>query len=96
MERITMQNVLAFINQYDADGEAREFSLQYVKDDGSVGFKARARKGGKFKAKSEGKSTFHYNLKSKGLLQIVDLETNEVRNITLALITHFNGIRVWH
>jgi hypothetical protein len=92
-----MPTVLSEIDRYAEDGELKEFSLTYITKDGKRKHCARLCKGGRLKAapiKGNGRS--HFNVKKSGLLMLWNNATGRPESPLIALITHFNGIRVWH
>jgi hypothetical protein len=97
MTRIRKAAVLAEIDQPDWHGQPREFSIQYAKADGELGFKARARKAGALGgAATHTGGRFGYNVKQKGVLMIVDCATGQTRSLKIARLISYNGIRIQH
>ncbi len=93
-----MQAVLAEINQYEASGELKTFSLRYVKADGKTGFKPRLRKsGGVYKESAAGeRSNFGFRVKEHGVLLLQNVDSNQVQAYKIMRLTHFNGMRIQH
>jgi hypothetical protein len=92
-----MQTVLSEIDRYAEDGGLKEFSLDYITKDGRRKHCARLCKGGKLKAAPRsGNGRAHFNIKQKGILMLWNNETRKYESPLIALITHFNGIRVCH
>lgn len=96
-QKVKLSAVLADMEQPEQDGALRTFSIRYVKTDGTVGEKPRCRKSGQAAgaAVTEG-SNFRYNVKQRGIVVLTNLDNNQPFSLRIALITHFNGVRVWH
>jgi hypothetical protein len=75
------------------NGEARSFSLKFAKDDGSVSSLAKASRNVKLGKATKGS---HTNLRQQNLMLVYDHESKTHKHITIALITHYNGVRVFH
>ncbi|UOQ96606.1 hypothetical protein MUN81_15325 [Hymenobacter sp. 5317J-9] len=100
MQRIHIRTVLAEIDQHEANGQGRAFSLEYYKTSGTKGSKAAVRKGG-LSGVGTGPSTastrpFGYKVKEKGTLQLVNCQNNQPFSLKIILLTHFNGQRILH
>lgn len=96
---------LAHVNQYEVDGVIREFSLEYVRKDGSWGKKARVAKAGVPKSRvAKGQPVFNgarkpsqkfrYNLKDTGTILLFDCEEQEYFTLRLYNITFYNGLNI--
>ncbi|KAA9327160.1 hypothetical protein F0P96_18155 [Hymenobacter busanensis] len=98
MQLIKRATVLAEIDQYERDGRLHVFSLGYYKTDGTKGSKARVRKGGHVVPGGvrAGASKFGYQVKHKGVLQLVNDTTGQPFAVKIKLLTHYNGIRILH
>ncbi|MDJ1468162.1 hypothetical protein [Xanthocytophaga flava] len=113
MKSIKLHVVLAEIDQAVRDNKPHEFSLQYIKKDGTAGKKTRVRKSGTNPAKGnqadksistdhvlsddkEETSNFRYNIKEKGILLLHDVVNDQPFSLKIALLTHYNGIRIKH
>lgn len=91
---ISRRAMFAQINQdITADGKVRTFSLKYVREDGSVGFKARCSKS--FRA-APGVAKFRTNVKKNFILLIHDHDTNATRNLNIDLLIEYNGYVIDH
>lgn len=76
------------------DGNPVYFSIEFWKEDGSLGKIKKASKNAKSGKRTQGK--INYNLKSKGLLMIFNHDIGEFRSIKITSIETFNGIQVFH
>ena len=91
---------LAHVNQYEVDGVVREFSLEYVRKDGSWGKKARVAKAGvpkgrpAFSGARKPSEKFRYNFKDTGTILLFDCESQEYFTLRLYNITFFNGLNI--
>jgi hypothetical protein len=100
MQGIHIRTVLAEIDQHEAAGPGRAFSLQYYKTDGTPGRKAALRKGG-LSGVGSGPTAgstrpFGYQVKEKGVLMLVDCATGNPLALKINLLTHYNGQRILH
>ncbi len=84
MKTIRLNEVLAEVNQANA-----VFDLKYRKDDGSVGEKKKVVLRGNTNVLNERKK-----MNRSGVLKIYDPKSGDERDITIDLITMFNGMRV--
>ena|SRR4028118_2021061 len=98
MARIHLRSVLAEIDTPDRHGNGREFSIQYAKEDGELGFKQRVRKAGSLGGAATYTSggRFRYNVKQKGVLVVVDCLTQQTRALKIARLMEYNGVRIQH
>ncbi|MDO7851556.1 hypothetical protein [Hymenobacter convexus] len=99
MQGIHIRTVLAEIDQHEASGQGRAFSIGYYKTSGTKGSKAAVRKGGLSgvgPAASATSGGFRYKVKEKGTLQLVDCATSKSFALKICLLTHFNGQRILH
>lgn len=102
MEQIVNINaVLAEIGEYLDGNEVKFFSIKFRKTDGSVSDKIRVRKAGslkamKAKAPAPAGAKLLYNLKQKGIVLLQEQGSDRPFAVKISLITHFNGVRVWH
>lgn len=74
-------------------GNPRYFSLRFAKDDGSVSTIARASRNVKRGKATKGAKT---NLQAANLMLLYDHDAGTHKYVTISLITHFNGVRVFH
>ena len=74
-------------------GVHRYFSLKFAKDDGSVSIIATASRNVKLGKATKGS---HTNLRQQNLMLVYDHAAETHKHITIALITHYNGVRVFH
>jgi hypothetical protein len=74
-------------------GQNHEFSLQYVKKDGSTGQKARVRKCAR---NLPGERGYRGNINLNHVLLLENLETGKPFEVCIDLITHYNGQRIQH
>ena len=97
--QIHIRQVTAFMDTYEADGKPVEFSISFIKANGEWRDVQRAAKGWKSQKQSS-KTPFSYNLKSKGIIIIRDLDhkAGEGRTISVIIdgIRKFNGLTVFH
>jgi hypothetical protein len=97
---IKMALFLAQINQYEVDGIVREFSLEYVRKDGSWGKKARVAKAGirkgqpVFTGARKPSTKFRYNLKETATIVLFDCIDQEYFTLRLYNITFYNGLNI--
>jgi hypothetical protein len=78
------------------DGQPQSFTIEFVKEDGSLRA-MRAQKHVKFpSSKPNEKSKFKYNLKSKGNILLYDLEENAYRSVKIDSILTYNSLEVIH
>ena len=100
MQGIRIKTALAEIDQLAAQGEGREFSLDYVRRNGTLGRKVRLVKagasGGSDYVAGERSEGLGYSLKKTGVLLVQDQTTGQVRSIKIRRITHYNNVRVLH
>ena len=99
MPGISINVVLSRMQQtVDADGQPVNFTLEFVKDDGSIRF-IKAQKHVKYHSFEPGKnenSKFKYNLKNKGSILLYDMELKEYRTVKIDSILKYNNIDVIH
>jgi hypothetical protein len=95
---VKLATVLAEIEMYERDGVLHTFSVRYVKRDGKVGEKLRCRKAGGSAGTTVAASSskFRYSVKEKGVLLLINADTDEPFSIKISRLTHFNGVRVKH
>lgn len=74
-------------------GEQQTFSLKFAKDDGSVSTIAQASRNVKLGKATKGA---HTNMRENNLMLVFDHKAQTHKHITIALITHYNGVRVFH
>jgi hypothetical protein len=75
------------------NGDPRTFAVKFAKDDGTVSTIAKASRNVK-----QGKATkgAHTNLQQQNLMLLYDHQAQTHKYISIALITHYNGVRVFH
>lgn len=88
-----MKSVLFEISQYADGDKMREFSLTFVKTNGELRHRERMTNGGR--VSKPGAQPF-YNMKAKAAIMLFNVQLNRYESILLPLITHYNGIRIWH
>lgn len=104
MSKISIAQVLSFIDQPVQDDESVTFSLDYVKADGSLGHMAKAQKSykhapaqsNKYQPAKSQSSSYNHNLKQSGNLLLWSHDKQGYREIKIALIIRFNNIPVFH
>jgi hypothetical protein len=97
MARIHLRSVLAEIDTPDKQGNAREFSIKYAKEDGDEGFKAKVRKAGSLgSGATHSTGRFRYNVKERGVLVVFDVAKEETRTLKIARLIEYNGVRIQH
>ena len=74
-------------------GEPIYSSLKFAKDDGSVSTIEKASRNVK---QGVAKKGAHTNLREQNLMLVYDHAGQTHKYITISLITHFNGVRVFH
>lgn len=93
MNNIGIAEVLADTHRTHDGTTARQFSLTYYKDDGSIGSIGKAARNVKSNVKVGGATT---NLRQNDLMLVYDHEANSHKYITVSLIRTYNGTRVFH
>jgi hypothetical protein len=98
--QIHIRQVLALMDTYETGTKPIEFKLSFVTNDGEWRHLKRAAKGWKSgKTTLGGKSNFGYNLKSKNIVLIRDLDYNNGKGRTISVnidgIRTFNGLTVF-
>lgn len=94
---IDIGTALDRINITHEGGKPVNFSISFVKDDGSIRNIKCARKNVKHPGqKSNSGGKLNYNLKSKGVLLVHDEDMNEFRSIKISRVIEFNGEKVFH
>ena len=81
----------------DQDGQPINFTIEFVKEDGSIR-RMRAQKHVKYPSSGSvnEKSNFKYNLKNKGIILLYDLDEKDYRAVKVDSILKYNGIDVNH
>jgi hypothetical protein len=74
-------------------GVPRYFKIKFAKDDGSVSSIEIASRNVKLGKATKGS---HTNLRQQNLMLVYDHEAKTHKHITIALITHYQGVRVFH
>jgi len=93
---IHIRTVLAEIELPDGEGRPKAFSLRYYKTDGTPGSKAAVQKAGRSGGSTGGSGKFHYRVKEKGVLLLVDCQTKQSFALRISLLTHYNDRRILH
>ncbi|MGM9508614.1 hypothetical protein ACS5NO_12835 [Larkinella sp. GY13] len=94
MKTISKRAVFAEIHQDIREGgQPHEFSIDYVKKDGTLGHKERVSKTAQRLPGQRGYRG-HVNLNHVLLLQ--NRATGQVFEVLIDLLTHYNGIRINH
>lgn len=75
------------------EGDPKYFSVKFAKDDGSVSIIGKASRNVKQGVAKKGS---HTNLQQQNLMLVYDHDGQTHKYITISLITHFNGVRVFH
>jgi len=96
MSKISIGVALSEIDQSVIGGEPRTFSLRYVKKDGSLGEIKKARKNVKHPKAKASTQNFNHNIKESGTLLVYAEDKGGYREIKIDLITHYNGIKIFH
>ncbi len=103
MAQIHIRQVLALMDTYEVGGKPVEFSLRFIKESGEVRFIKRCAKGWK-NSSTKGLSNFKYNVKSKDIVLIRDIDffngvgKEKGRSISVKIdgIIEYNGLNVFH
>ena len=96
MSAISINIALARMEQTVVDGEPVTFSIEFIKEDGSIR-KMRAQKHVKLPgASGAGGSKFKYRLKNKHAVLLFDTEIEKYRTVLIDRITKFNEMEVKH
>lgn len=77
------------------EGRPHEFSLHYVRKDGTLGEKARAAKS-RTHTRPAGERGYRGSVNANHVLLLMNLETGKPFEVLIDLITHYNGKRVVH
>ena len=95
---IKLSIVLSEIDRYEEDGKLKTFSLTFVSTKGKLIHRKVMSKGGEYKKNSAGKvqGKSYFNVKEKRVLVLWNEIEKRTETPKIALITHFNGERVWH
>jgi hypothetical protein len=103
MSRIHIRQVLALMDTYEVQGKPVGFSLKFVKEDGEVRLINKCAKGWKNPNATGSLSNFKYNVKSKDIVLIRDINfigKNKEKGRTISVkidgIIQFNGLTVFH
>jgi len=101
MNKISIAQALAYIDQPVQEDEAVTFSLDYVKADGNLGRIDKAQKSFKnvpatHPVAKSGNTSFRHNIKKSGNLLLYSHDKRSYREIKIALIVRFNNIPVFH
>lgn len=93
---INRRAVFAEIHQ-DIDGHGRphEFSLCYIKKDGTLGEKARVSKSRTI-SRPNGERGYRGNVSGNHVLLLMNLETGKPFEVLIDLMTHYNRMRIVH
>ena len=86
--------MFADIHQDTREGRPHEFSLCYVKKDGTLGEKARASKS--TRQMLGGERGYRGNVNANHVLLLLNQETGQPFEVLIDLITHYNRMRVNH
>lgn len=97
-ERIKLQVVLAQMSQAVDGDQLRYFSIKYVKLDGTVGEKPRVRRAVSSASATQDRdnSSSSHDLKKKGIIRFIEEGAERPFSVKRALLTHFNGMIIWH
>lgn len=101
MELITYSEATDIINAVTESRHRQTFSLNYVKKDGSIGFKHKLCKGGHLgiatrEVANPDQGGQSMNYKKTGTIPFVNLETNQDFSLVASQITHINSKRIIH
>ena len=75
------------------NGEPNYFSITFIKDDGQRRHIQKASRNVKLGRRTRGA---HTNLRAANLMLVYDHTAGTHKYITIALVTHYNGVRVFH
>lgn len=95
---IPIETILAKIDHtIDDDGTVRSFGIRYLKKGGLIGERFHVRKGVEPRRQLDGGSNprgkIKYNLKSKGVIRLYDIDRDEIRDIKVSAIFQFRDFR---
>lgn len=88
-------HVLSEMETAGDNGQSPEFSLEFITSEGRVSRIKRGLRGARKRSTQPGEKK-HPNHKENNLIHVTDLDEGQVKSVTIALITYFNGQLVTH
>ena len=85
--------MFAEIHQDTRGEQPHEFSIKYVRKDGTVGFKERV---SKTTARLNGQRGYRGNVNTNHVLLLMNLETKQPFELVIDLLLEYEGLRIIH
>ena len=85
--------MFAEIHQDTRGGQPHEFSIKYVRKDGTVGYKERV---SKTTSRLNGQRGYRGNVNNNVVLLLQNCETNQPFELLIDLLLEYEGLRIIH